>query len=90
MMADKKKVTRLLNTARGQIDGILRMIDDDRYCIDISNQIMATQSVLGKANDEVLKAHVNHCVRQAVENGGEDADRKLEEIARILDKLTKQ
>ena len=41
MMADKQKVSRLLKTARGQIDGILKMIDEDRYCIDISNQIMA-------------------------------------------------
>ncbi len=89
MMADKKKVTRLLNTARGQMEGILRMIEDDRYCIDISNQIMATQSILSKANSEVLKAHVNHCVRQAVESG-DDADKKLDEISGILDKLTKQ
>lgn len=45
MMADKQKVSRLLKTARGQIDGILKMIDEDRYCIDISNQIMASQSI---------------------------------------------
>ena len=42
MQADKSQITRLLKTARGQIDGILKMIDDDRYCVDISNQIMAT------------------------------------------------
>ena len=61
MMADKQKVSRLLKTARGQIDGILKMIDEDRYCIDISNQIMASQSILKKANGEVLKAHLEHC-----------------------------
>ena len=41
MMADKKQVARLLKTARGQIDGILKMVEEDRYCIDISHQIMA-------------------------------------------------
>ena len=46
MQADKKKVTRLLKTARGQIDGILKMIEEDRYCVDISHQIMASQAVL--------------------------------------------
>ena len=60
MMADKQKVSRLLKTARGQIDGILKMIDEDRYCIDISNQILASQSILKKANGEVLKAHLEH------------------------------
>ncbi|MFR3878168.1 MAG: metal-sensing transcriptional repressor [Collinsella sp.] len=41
MMADHKSVTRMLKTARGQIDGILRMVDEDRYCVDISTQLMA-------------------------------------------------
>lgn len=88
MMADKEKVSRMLKTARGQIDGILSMIEEDRYCIDISNQILASQALLGKANAEVLKAHVDHCVRSAMENG--DADKKLEEIALILEKLSKR
>ena len=46
MMADKKQVTRLLKTARGQIDGILKMVEEDRYCIDISHQIMASEAIL--------------------------------------------
>ena len=58
MKADKTQVSRLLKTARGQIDGILKMIEEDRYCMDISNQLMATQSILSKANSEVLKAHI--------------------------------
>ena len=48
MRADKQTVTRLLKTARGQLDGILAMVEADRYCVDISNQILATQSVLSK------------------------------------------
>ena len=68
-----------------QIDGILKMIDEDRYCIDISNQIMASQSILKKANGEVLKAHLEHCVKEAVTN--HDATEKLLEIETIIAKL---
>ena len=60
-MADKKQITRLLKTARGQIDGILKMVEEDRYCIDISHQIMASEAILKRANKEVLKAHMTHC-----------------------------
>lgn len=66
MMADKKQITRLLKTARGQIDGILKMVEEDRYCIDISHQIMASEAILKRANKEVLKAHMTHCVHDAV------------------------
>ena len=88
MQADKATVTRLLKTARGQLEAVLKMIDDDRYCIDISNQIQAAQAILGKANAEVLKAHVHHCVRAAVAQG--DAAEKLDEISLILEKLAKK
>ncbi len=54
MMADKKQVTRLLKTARGQIDGILKMVEEDRYCIDISHQILASEAILKRANNEVF------------------------------------
>lgn len=90
MKADKVKVTRLLKTARGQIDGILKMIDEDRYCTDISNQIMATGAILRKVNNEVLHGHIDSCVKEAVESGNsEAADVKLKEIGLIIDKLTK-
>ena len=69
MKASHKQITRLLNTAKGQINGILKMIEEDQYCIDISNQIMAVEGVLKKANQEVIKAHLEHCVKDAVENG---------------------
>lgn len=85
MIADKQKVSRLLKTARGQIDGILKMIEEDRYCIDISNQIMASQSVLKKANAEVLQSHLEHCVKEAVTQN--DASEKLREIEIIIAKL---
>ncbi|MGB4660556.1 MAG: metal-sensing transcriptional repressor [Mobilitalea sp.] len=87
MRADKEKVGRLLRTARGQIDGILKMIEEDRYCIDISNQLIATEAVLHKANREVLNAHIDMCVKEAIESG--QTEEKLQEIRSIVDKLTK-
>lgn len=87
MRADKETVTRLLKTARGQLDGILKMIEDDRYCMDISNQVMATEAILRKANKEILKAHMKGCVRAAIDNG--DGEQKIDELVELIDKLSK-
>lgn len=84
MKADKKTVTRLLKTARGQIDGILKMVDEDQYCIDISNQILAASSVLKRANKEVLKAHIKSCIVKAEKD--EELDEKIEEFIKTLEK----
>ena len=87
MKSDKTKVTRLLKTARGQIDGILKMVEEDRYCIDISNQLMAAQAILRNINRQVLHDHLGSCVQEAFEAG--DQREKVEEIMAIIDKLTK-
>lgn len=87
MKASPKQITRLLNTAKGQINGILKMIEEDQYCIDISNQIMAVEGVLKKANQEVIKAHLEHCIKDAVEN--DDVKEKINEIIITINKLTK-
>ena len=86
MKADHARVERLLKTAKGQIDGILRMVEEDRYCLDVSNQLMATQSILKKANRMVLKAHMDGCVREAIQSG--DPEEKLDELLKLLDKLS--
>ena len=85
MKADHNKILRLLKTARGQIDGIIKMVDDDRYCMDISQQLMAAQSVLRRANKEVLCAHLKSCVRN-VQNE-EELDTKVDELVMVIDKL---
>lgn len=88
MRADQQTVTRLLKTARGQIDGILAMVESDRYCVDISNQVMATQSILAKANREILKAHIGGCVREAFSSGDPALqEQKIDEVLAIVDKL---
>jgi len=87
MRADRAKVSRLLKTARGQIDGVLKMVEEDRYCIDISNQILAAEAVLNKANREIIKAHMKGCIKEALENDG--SDEKIDEFLEILDKIAK-
>ncbi|MEG2597102.1 MAG: metal-sensing transcriptional repressor, partial [Oscillospiraceae bacterium] len=84
---DKAKVTRLLKTARGQLDGILKMVEDDRYCIDIANQILATESILHKVSRDVLRAHMQGCVKEAIAAG--NADEKIDEILTLVDKISK-
>lgn len=87
MMADAKTVTRLLKTARGQLDGILKMVEDDRYCIDISQQIMATEAILNRANKEILAAHLKHCVQEA--NSPEERSAKIDEFVQTLGRILK-
>jgi len=84
---EKKKALQSLKTSKGQIEGIIKMIEDGRYCIDISNQIIASQSLLKKANILILKQHLNHCVKDAfINNTGEE---KVDEIIDLLSKLMK-
>lgn len=85
MKADHAQMLRLLKTARGQLDGILKMVEEDRYCVDISNQIMATDAILRKANKEILRAHMKCCVKEALENGNED--KKIDELIDMIDRL---
>ena len=87
MMADKAYVTKLLKTARGQLDGILKMVEDDRYCIDISQQLMATEAILNKINKEILTAHLKHCVSHAQTQ--QERDEKVDELVNMLGKLIK-
>lgn len=90
MKADREQIERLLKTARGQLDGILRMVEEDRYCIDIINQLLATGALLGKARNQILSAHLASCVKQAFEQGEETAaHEKMEELIRVVERLTK-
>ena len=85
MKADKKSVERSIKLARGQLDGVLRMIEEDRYCVDISNQILATQAILKRVNREILHAHIRSCVREGLHT--DEPNPKLEEALDLLDKL---
>lgn len=89
MKADKDATARLIKTARGQLDGILRMIDEDRYCVDIVHQLMATQSILRRASREILSAHMECCVREAICQPDGDGQQKIDELIGIFDQLAK-
>ena len=81
MMADRKKVEPLLKTARGQIDGVLKMIEDNRYCMDIMMQLQAVESLVHKAQREGLRGHLSGCVQDAFETG--DQNEREQKIAEI-------
>ena len=78
---------RRLNRISGQVNGIARMIEDDRYCIDILHQIQAVKSALAKVESEVLKDHAACCVSEAIASGDEKEQRqKFEELVDLLEK----
>lgn len=87
MQADKTKIMRLLKTARGQMDGIIKMIEEDRYCIDISQQMMAVSAILNTANKEILSAHLKNCINGAETK--EERDAKVDELMTIISKISK-
>ena len=85
MKAAKAHISRSIKIARGQLDGILRMIEEDRYCVDISNQLLATQALLKRVNQEILRAHIRGCVREGLHT--DEPNPKLEEALQLLEKL---
>ena len=82
MTEEREQALITLKTARGQINGIIKMIEDGRYCMDISNQILAAASLLRKVNVHVLSGHLHSCVKDAVKQG--DVEEKLKEIEDTL------
>lgn len=84
MKADHKQVKKLLNMAKGQIEGIIKMVDDDRYCMDISTQLLATEAILRKTNKIVLSAHLQSCIKDTLTAEGAE---KIDEIMAMISKL---
>jgi len=80
-------VLRLIRTAEGHLAGIEKMINEDRYCIDISKQLLAVMSILRRANLEILKTHMETCVKSAV--GSENFEEKIKELEMIMEYMTK-
>ncbi len=81
---DSRKALDLLKTVRGQVDGIMRMVEEERYCIDVSKQMLASIALLKKANLVILKQHMNTCVKDAIQS--DRGAEKIDEIALILEK----
>ncbi|MDD4070446.1 MAG: metal-sensing transcriptional repressor [Candidatus Izemoplasmatales bacterium] len=87
MKHDRTDSLNLLKTAKGQIEAVIRMTEEDRYCVDIANQILAVEALLKKANLTILKQHLNTCVKESLEN--QSFPEKVDEIINILDKYMK-
>jgi DNA-binding FrmR family transcriptional regulator len=87
--ADKGAYQKRLRRIEGQVRGIARMVDDDDYCIDVLTQISAATKALQAVALRLLEDHIDHCVRQAVEHGGAEADAKVKEATAAIGRLVR-
>ena len=83
----KAAVQKRLNRIEGQVRGLSRMVEEDRYCIDIVTQISAVRAALRRAEEEILRDHVGHCVEHAIASGNKHEQRK--KVAEIMDVLSR-
>lgn len=81
----KQAVGKRLSRIEGQVRGLARMVDDDRYCIDIVTQIDAVRGALRRVEEEILRDHVAHCVEHAITSG--DKQEQRQKIAELMDVL---
>ena len=83
--AAKTSVMKRLKRIEGQVRGLARMVEDDRYCIDIVTQLSAVRAALRRAGEEILADHVAHCVEHAITSGNKaDQRRKVAELTTVL------
>jgi DNA-binding FrmR family transcriptional regulator len=87
--ADKAAYQRRLRRIEGQVRGIARMVDDDEYCIDVLTQVAAATKALQAVALGLLEDHLAHCVREAVSEGGVEADVKLREASDAIARLVR-
>jgi CsoR family transcriptional regulator, copper-sensing transcriptional repressor len=81
----KRSVAKRLNRIEGQVRGIGRMLNEDRYCIDVLTQITAVRAALRRVEEEILRDHVMHCVAQAVSSGTKaEQRRKIDELMAVF------
>ena len=83
---DKALLENRLKRIEGQVRGVQRMVDEEAYCVDVLTQIASVVSALEKVGTILLKDHVEHCVRRAVEHG-EEADEKIEELTAAVERF---
>ncbi len=87
-MSDTEATIKRLKRIEGQVRGIVRMLEEDRYCIDILHQMQAIKAAVARAESEILKGHAAHCVEDAIASGNAKAQReKVSELVDLFDKL---
>ena len=87
--ASRDELKARLRKIEGQVRGVERMIDDDRYCIDVLTQIAAVDKALDRVALQLLADHTNHCVRDAVARGGEEGDEKVDELLAAVERFAR-
>jgi DNA-binding FrmR family transcriptional regulator len=87
--AQKDNYAKRLRRIEGQVRGIAKMIDEDKYCIDVLTQINAANSALRSVALNLLEEHLGHCVNHAVAEGGEEAEAKLAEASAAIARLVR-
>ncbi|HEX3887026.1 MAG TPA: metal-sensitive transcriptional regulator [Phenylobacterium sp.] len=82
---DRPKLLNRLNRIEGQVRGLSRMVEEDRYCIDILTQVQAARAALARVEGELLKGHLGHCIEGAILGGDQDDQRrKAAELIELL------
>ena len=84
----KTSCLKRLKRIEGQVRGLSRMVEDDRYCIDVVTQILAVRAALRRVEEEVLRDHVVHCVEHAIASGDKaDQRQKIAELMAVLERV---
>ena len=87
----KTACAKRLNRIEGQVRGIARMVDEDRYCIDVVTQISAVRAALRRLEEEILRDHVSHCVEHAIASGNKAEQRKkIEELMEVVSRAERE
>lgn len=87
--ARKDSHLRRLRRVEGQVRGLQRMVEEDKYCIDILTQVSAATKALQSFSLELLDEHLSHCVVQAAQRGGPEADEKIREASEAIARLVR-
>ena len=87
---NKDRLLNRLSRVEGQVRGIRKMVEDDRYCIDILTQLQAVRAALGRVETEILKDHLGHCIEGAIVSGDKAEQRqKSAELIQLLERATR-
>jgi len=88
MKEHSKKTINRLKRIEGQVRGIIKMLEDERYCIDVLTQMQSVKSAVARAESEILKDHANSCVAEAIRSGNPDAQhQKVSELIDLFERL---
>ena len=87
MKQDKPRLLNRLRRIEGQVRGVERMIEEDRYCIDVLTQLQAIRAAVARVESEMLKGHLGHCIESAIVSGDQAEQRqKASELIELLDR----